>query len=163
MAKNTAFNSRMFICKFASVSNHIPLTVRSPKCAPQPLTDASVNNRRLCSSAWRGQPVNTFLGFFHQIRCIFKITEHGIFLSNEWGYLQWVFRYHWKGLMCNLPTGTVFSSDARMPINDIRILGVVVKLLFRPSMAVVKMCHFFSVGETSPLLKSTLYSKKSNF
>ena len=50
-----------------------------------------------------------------------------------------------------------------MPINDIRILGVVVKLLFRPSMAVVKMSHFFSVGETSHFLRSNLYSRKSNF
>ena len=65
--------------------------------------------------------------------------------------------------MCNLPIGTVFCRDARMPIDDIRILGVVVKLLVRPSIAVVKMCHFFSVGETSPFLKSNLYSSKSKF
>ena len=56
-----------------------------------------------------------------------------------------------------------FSRDAGMPMNDIRILGVVVKLLFRPSMAVVKMSHFFSAGKTSPLLKSNLYPRKSNF
>ena len=99
---------------------------------------------------------------FHQIRCLFKICDHGIFLSNDWIYFQWVFRYHWKGLICNLPMGTVFSRDARMPINDIRILGVVVKL-FRPSMAVVKMSHFFSVSETSPLLKSNLCPRKLNF
>ena len=58
--------------------------------------------------------------------------------------------------MCNQSIGTVFSRNATMPINDIGILGVVVKLLSRPSMAVVKMNHFFCVGETSPLLKSNL-------
>ena len=65
--------------------------------------------------------------------------------------------------MCNLAIGTVFSRVARIPIYDIRILGIIVKLLFRPSIAVVKMCHFFSVGETSPLFKSNLYPRKSNF
>ena len=61
---------------------------------------------------------NIFFLFFHQIRCLFKIYEHSIFLSNDWGYFQWVFRYHWKGLICNLPIGTVFSRDPRMPINQ---------------------------------------------
>ena len=62
--------------------------------------------------------------------------------------------------MCNLTIGTVFSKDARIPINDIRIVGVVVILVFNPSMTFVKICHFFSVGETSPLFKLNLYARK---
>ena len=30
------------------------------QCVPQTLTGALVNDSRLCSFAWRGQPVNTF-------------------------------------------------------------------------------------------------------
>ena len=42
----------------------MPLTVKTPKCVRQSLADALVHYRRLCSSAWKGQPVNTFLGVF---------------------------------------------------------------------------------------------------
>ena len=48
-------------------------------------------------------------------------------------------------------------------MNDMRSLGVVVKLFCNCSMAFVKICHFFSVGETSPLAKSNLYPRKLTF
>ena len=45
--------------------------------------------------------------------------------SSDWGYCLFVFKYHWKGRICNQPIGIVFSRDAGTPIRDISNLGVV--------------------------------------
>ena len=58
--------------------------------------------------------------------------------------------------MCNLSTGTVFSREARITRNDNRILGVIVKLVCKPSIAFIKISHLFSVGDILPLLGSNL-------
>ena len=147
----------MFICRLVSVANHMPPTVRSPKCAPQPFMDASVNSSTLYSSAWRGQPTNTFFRLLHKLKCFFRISEQ----SNDWGNFQWVFIYHWNGLTCNLPIGTVFSKDARIPMNDIRIWGVVIKVVLTLLWTLSKSANFFSVGATSALFKSKLCTRGS--
>ena len=45
-------------------------------------------------------------------------------MSSDWGNFQCDFRYHWNGLMCNLPSGTVFSKEANVPMSDMSFLGV---------------------------------------
>ena len=53
-----------------------------------------------------------------------KFPVTGILLSSDWGNFQCDFRYHWKGLLCNLPSGTVFSKEANVPMSDMSFIGV---------------------------------------
>ena len=71
--------------------------------------------------------ITHFLDFLYlpSLKMTFRKFETGIFRSSDWGYCQFVFRYHWKGRICNRPIGIVFSRDASTPIRDISNLGVV--------------------------------------
>ena len=44
-ARRTTLISMMFICKLVSSCIHLPTAVNSPKCALQPVSDASVNRK----------------------------------------------------------------------------------------------------------------------
>ena len=58
-------------------------------------------------------------------------------------------------LMCSLPIVIVFSREARIPMNDIRILGVVIKLVCKPSIAFITIAHLFLWGTLRPSLDCT--------
>ena len=64
-----------------------------------------------------------------------------------------------KGLMFNLPIGTVFSREARIFMNDIRILRVVVKLVCKSLDCTCQNTPLFSVVNTLPM--SNLQPRKS--
>ena len=121
-ASNTAFSSRKFICSWLSGTDQVPLAVKSPKWAPQPSFEASVNIWMAWRRGCRGWPDKTFVSWVHQRRCGWRALGTGISFSSDSGFLQCLLRCHWMGVMWNLPRGTCFSVAVRRPIRDINFL-----------------------------------------
>ena len=110
----------------------------------------------------KDNPFFRFFGSFHHWRWLFRKFETGIFRSSDWGYCQFVFRYHWKGRKRNRPIGIVFSRDASTPIRDISNLGVVCDAISMSWTDFSRIFNLFSVGKTFPCIKSK-FNPESRF